>query len=386
MDRIYLDHATTTPVAADVIQAMLPFLGERFGNASSLQRRGTGARTAIEESRSAVAALIGAPPEEIVFTASASEANNLAIKGIALAPPESTGHIVATCTEHISVLHPLRTLEKRGWSVTLLPVDRYGRLDPAHMRRALTPQTRLVAVAHASGEIGTCQPLGEICRVSHDQGVPVHCDATLTAGHFPWPGGEHAPDLVTMASHLLYGPQGVAALRVRSGLRIAPLIEGGAQEGGLRAGTEAVPLIVGFGAAARTAASRMDRRRSRQAELAARARLLLTERIDVLIFTGHPIERLPGHLSLCVRGLDAEALLRGLDDEGLEASSGSPCTTEVYKRSHVLEAIGIDPVSARGSLILSFGELSRPDDPERAAGVLPAVIARLRSLSPIRPS
>jgi cysteine desulfurase len=386
MERIYLDHVSTTPVTPEVIQAMLPYLGERFGNASSLHRRGAAARAAVEESRAALAALIGTTAEEIVFTGSASEANNLAIKGTALAHREPGGHIIAACTEHLSVLHPLLTLERHGWSVTLLPVDQKGRLDPGAVSRALTSRTRLVSVGHASGEIGTCQPLEEICRLSHDRGVPVHCDATLTIGHLPWRRGADAPDLVTVASHLLYGPQGVAALRIRRGLRVAPLIEGGAQEGGLRAGTEAVPLIVGFGAAARAAASRNEERRSRQAELAARARRLIAERVDGLIFTGHPTERIPGHLSLCVRGVDAEALVRALDDEGLEASSGSPCTTEVFKTSHVLEAIGIDPVSARGALILSFGEMSRSDDPERAAEILPHVVARLRSLSPLTPA
>jgi cysteine desulfurase len=380
---IYADHASTTPVAAEVLEAMLPYLGERFGNASSLHARGQRAREAVERARGSVALLLKVPSDEVLFTSSASESNNLALKGIARAAGKGRGSILATATEHISVLHPLRTLGRQGFRVRLLPVDRHGLLDPDDLRRALHDETLIVSVAHASAEIGTLQPLSDLCRVAHARGVPLHCDATLTAGALPWPRAPDAPDLVTVAAHLLYGPQGIAALRVRAGIRLAPLIEGGTQEGGMRAGTEPIAAVAGFGAAARLALSEMDGRNARATALAARLRSALGGRLDGLEPTGHPERRIPGHVSLCVRGADAEAMLRGLDSEGIEAASGSACTTAVRKPSHVLEAIGLDPITARGALTFSFGETNRESDPDRVAAALVRVVARLRALSPL---
>ena len=382
--RIYLDHASTTPVAAEVLEAMLPHLGARFGNASSLHSRGQAAREAVEQARAAVAGLVRASPGEILFTASATESNNLALKGVALASGKSRGHLVAAATEHISILHPLRSLERQGFSVTLAPVDRHGLLHPDDLEAALRDDTLLVSVAHASGEIGTLQAIEDLVRVAHARGVLFHTDATLTAGALPWPPGRDVPDLVTLTAHLCYGPQGIAALRVAPGLRLAPLIEGGAQERGLRAGTEPVAAVAGFGAAALLAATEMGRRASRAAALSGRLRRGLMERVDDLIFTGHPDKRLPGHLSLCVRGVDAEAMLRELDAEGIEAASGSACTTAVRKPSHVLEAIGVDPLTARGALTFTFGETNRDEDPEIVTATLPLVVARLREISPLR--
>jgi cysteine desulfurase len=383
MPRIYLDHASTTPVAPDVLMAMLPWLGARFANPSSPHRRGAEGRAAVEQARAEVAALVGAADDEIVFTGSASEANNLAVKGIALARGTSPGHLVAAATEHISILHPLRSLERSGFRVTRLPVDGHGRVDPDDLRRALRPDTLLVSVAHASGEIGTIQDLPALCRVARARGVPFHCDATVTAGAVPIPRGEDGPDLVTLSPHLFYGPQGVGALRVRTGMRLRPLIEGGGQEGGLRAGTEPVAAIVGFAAAARLAAAEMGRRAAAAGARAERLRRALWERLDGLHPTGHAARRVPGHLSLCVRGVEAEALLSALDAEGIEAASGSACTTEVRKASHVLEAIGIEPLLARGAMIFSFGEANEDDDALAVAEVLPGIIRRLREISPL---
>lgn len=381
--RVYLDHVSTTPVAPEVLEAMLPCLGARFGNASSLNTCGREAREALEQARASVATLLAASPDEMLFTSSATESNNLALKGLALASGPKRGHLVAAGTEHLSVLHPLRTLERQGFSVTLLPVDRHGLVDPGDLARALRDDTILVSVAHASGEIGTVQPLVDLCLAAHARGIPFHCDATLTAGTLPWPADPDGPDLVTLTAHLLYGPQGIAALRVRPGLRLLPLIEGGTQEGGLRAGTEPLAAVVGFGAAARLASKELARRAGRARGHAQRLRQALLERLDGLVFTGHPDRRLPGHLSLCVRGVDAEAVLLALDAEGIEAASGSACATHVRKPSHVLEAIGIDPVTARGALTFSFGETNRDADPDRAAAALPDVVARLRALSPL---
>jgi cysteine desulfurase len=383
MRRIDLDHASTTRPAPEVREAMLPYLDERCANASSLHRRGREARQAVEEARTSVASLVGAVPEEIVFTASASEANNLALKGIALASPVGRGRILAAATEHLSVLHPLRTLERRGFPVGLLPVDRHGLVDPDDLRRTLTDDTILVSVAHASAEIGSLQPLEAICRAAHARGVPVHCDAALTAGIVAMPEGEDRPDLLTLSSHLFYGPQGVGALRVREGCRLAPLVEGGPQELGLRAGTEPLAAIVGFGAAARLARRDKTPRAERAARLAARLRDQLLDRLEGWIPTGDPVRRVPGHLSLCLSGVEAEALLGALDDEGIEAASGSACTTEIGKPSHVLQAIGIDPVLARGALVLSFGYDNEDGDAETVAARLPEAVRRLRALSPL---
>jgi cysteine desulfurase len=380
--RVYFDHASTTPVAPEVLEAMLPFFGARFGDASSVHARGLQARAAVDEARAAVASLLAASPDEILFTSSATESNNLALKGLAAASGPKRGHLIATATEHLAIMHPLRTLERQGFRVTLLPVDRQGLVDPGDLSRALREDTILVSVAHASGEIGTLQPLAELCRIARARGIPFHCDATLTAGTSEWPAGADGPDLVTLTAHLLYGPQGIAALRVRAGLRLLPLIEGGTQEGGLRAGTEPLAAMVGFGAAARLAAKVMARRDGRARALAQRLRRALPGRLDGLVFTGHPDRRLPGHVSLCVQGADAEALLHALDAEGIEAASGSACTTQARKPSHVLEALGIDPVTARGALAFSLGEIYRDDYPGLAGAARGGVVARLRALSP----
>ncbi len=384
--RVYFDNASTTPLAPEVLEAMLPFFGARFGNASSLHARGQTALEAVARARASVAALLATSPDEILFTSSATESNNLALKGLAAAAGHRRGHLIAARTEHFSILHPLRTLERQGFTLTLLPVDRHGLVDPGDLHRALRHDTILVSVAHASGEIGTVQPLAEIGRITRARGVPFHCDATLTAGTPEWPAASDGPDLVTLTAHLIHGPQGIGALRVRKGLRLLPLIEGGSQEGGLRAGTEPLAALVGFGAAARLAAETMAHRAGRARVLAEHLRRALLERLDGLVWTGHPERRLPGLVSLCVRGVDAEAMLRGLDAEGIEAASGSACTTEARKSSHVLEALGIDPVTARGALVFSIGELNQEGDPELAATAMAKVVPRLRALSPWEPS
>jgi cysteine desulfurase len=382
MRRIYVDHAATTPLHPSVHEAMRPWLAGRFGHPSSLHARGAAARAAVEEAREPVAGLLGAAPSEILFTASATEANNLAVKGVAAAGG-ARPHLVAAATEHLSVLHPLRTLERQGCDITLLPVDRLGRIDPDRLEAELTPRTVLVSVAHASAEIGTLQPVAEVCRVAHARGVPVHCDATATAGLLPLPCGADGPDLITLAPHLFYGPPGIGALRVREGIRLRPLVEGGAQEGGLRAGTENVPAIVGFAAAARLALADRDVRAARAAALAAGLERALASALDGVVPTGDPLRRLPGLVSVCLRGVDAEAMLSALDAAGIEAGSGSACTTAARKPSHVLAAMGVDPLLARGALSLAFGETNAPDDPPVVAEALRAAALRLRALSPL---
>jgi cysteine desulfurase len=379
MRRINVDHLATTPLDHRARAAMLSHLGSRQANASSLHGRGIAARAAVEAARGAVAGLLGCPGEEILFVGSATEANNLAIKGIALAHPAG-GRLVAAATEHLSILHPLRTLAKRGHDVVLIPVDRHGRIDPDDLDRALAPGAILVSIAQASPEIGTVQPTRAIARIARARGVPLHVDATASCGHLGLAADE--ADLVTIAPHLFYGPQGTAALRVRSGISLRPIIEGGTQEGGIRPGTEAVAALAGFGEAARRLRAERPRRAARAARLAARFRSSLVRRLEGLIFTGHPRHRIPGHVSLCVRGIEAEAAIVALDTAGIEAASGSPCTTGARRPSHVLEAIGVDPILARGALTFTFGEDNREEDAEAVARGLAAVVERLRRLAP----
>jgi cysteine desulfurase len=382
MNRCYLDHATTTPVDPRVREAMWPFLDDRFGSPSAIHRRGREARAAIETARAAVAALVDCPGEEIVFTASATEANNLAVKGTALASPGG-GRILAAATEHISILHPLRTLARTGFEVVLLPVDKQGRLEPATLQREARRGDLLVTVAQASAEIGTLQPIAELVRIARAAGVPLHCDAAATSGLVPLPGIPSKPPLLTLTPHLFGGPQGVAALRVETGHSLRPLIEGGIQEAGLRPGTPSVAAIAGFGRAADIVRADRAEKAAAATRLAGDFKTRLSTRLEGVEFTGDPGDRLPGHVSLCVRGAEAEALLRDLDAAGIEAASGSACTTEVGKPSHVLLAIGLDPVLARGALTFMFGAGNGPEDPLRAADALTAAVSRIRGLSPL---
>lgn len=381
MRDLYLDHGTTTPLDPRARAAMEPWLGQGFGSASAPTRRGGRARAAIDAARAQVAALLGAAPDEILFTSSASEANNLAVKGVAAAAG-GRGRLLAAATEHVSILHPLRSLERAGFEVVLLPVDGHGLLDPDAVRRALRPGDLLLSVAHASAEIGTLQPIDDLFKLARAAGVPFHCDATATLGFAPWP--ETCPaELVTVASQTLYGPQGVAALRVAPGLALRPLVEGGTQEGGRRAGTEPVALLAGFGAAAGAARRETARHAARAARLAAELRSAVEASLERILFTGHPQRRIPGHLSLCVRGVEGEALLRALDDRRVEASSGSACTTALGKPSHVLLACGVDPVAARGALGFQFGRQHDDGDPATTAEALRTAAIDLRALSPL---
>jgi cysteine desulfurase len=381
MRRLYLDHGTTTPLDPRARAAMAKWLESDFGSASSPTGRGARARETLAAARRQVAGLLRADADEILFVASASEANNLAVKGIAAAAGRR-GRWLAAATEHVSILHPLRTLEREGHDVVLLPVDGHGLVDPEMVRRTLRPDDLLLCVAHASAEIGTIQPVEDLHRVAREAGVPFHCDASATLGFVPWPESGPA-DLVTAASQTLYGPQGAAALKVAQGLALRPLIEGGTQEGGRRAGTEPLALLAGFGAAAEAARLETAGRAAVASPLAGALRAAIGASLQGVVFTGHPGRRVPGHLSLCVRGVEGEALLRALDDRGVEASSGSACTTALGKPSHVLLACGMDPVLARGAVGFQFGREHPEADAGRVAQALLSAVASLRALSPI---
>ncbi|MBI4332244.1 MAG: aminotransferase class V-fold PLP-dependent enzyme [Chloroflexi bacterium] len=382
MKKVYLDNMATTRVLPEVLQAMLPYFGELYGNPSSLHSWGDEAREAMDEARAKVAALINAAPEEIIFTSTGTESNNLAIKGIAQAYQEKGKHIVISAVEHFSVMHSVKTLEKRGFSSTLVPVDKYAMVDPSDVARAIRKDTILVSVMHSNGEVGTIEPVKEIAAIAKKAGAVFHTDAVASAGNVPVDVKELGVDALSLAANQFYGPKGVAALYVRRGVRLVPLFDGGIQEGGRRAGTDNVPGIVGMGKAAELA----------KKDMAARANLLqpLRDRliegvlkIDHSILTGHPSARLPHHASFCIEFIEGEAMLMLLNLQGVAASSGSACTSRALKASHVLLAKGIPHALAQGSLLFGFGVDRTAGDVDYVLEVLPPVVDRLREMSPL---
>jgi cysteine desulfurase len=360
---------------------MRPFLEGGVGNASALHSLGLEARASLDGARAKLARLFGGAPAGVIFTASATEANNLAIRG--LLRRAGGGYIVTSAIEHISVLNACRDLEKQGVAVTYLAVDRQGRIEPGQLIEALRPDTALVSIMAANGEIGTLQPLAEIGRVTRARGIPFHVDAVNAAGRLPISVEECAIDLLTLSSNDLYGPPGAGALWVRPGIKLAPIILGGGQERGYRAGTENLPAVVGMGVAAELARAERAAEAGRLARL--RDRLLegLVERIAGLQFTGASGDgRLPHHVSLAVPGVKADAVLLELDLRGVAASSGSACNAQTGQPSHVLRAIGCDAESAEGSLCFTLGRWTTAAEVDLVLDVLPQVIERLRRLSP----
>ncbi|MEE9520542.1 MAG: IscS subfamily cysteine desulfurase, partial [Dehalococcoidales bacterium] len=383
MRKVYLDHIATTPILHEVLEAMLPYLKDAYGNPQSLHDWGDEAREAIEDARGRVAALIGAQPGEIIFTSSGTEANNFAIKGLALAQQSKGKHIVVSAIEHFSLLHSARTLEKWGFELTLVPVDKYGVVNQDDIAKSIREDTILVSVMHANSEVGTIQPIREIARLAKEAGAIFHTDAVATTGTIPVDVNELAVDALSLAGNQFYGPKGAGALWLRKGVRIIPFLDGGVQEGGRRAGTENVPAIVGLGKAAELAKAGMESRTGRL--LALRNRLIegLPSRIEHVLLTGHPTQRLPGNASFCIEFIEGEAMLMLLASKGVAASSGSACTSKVLKASHVLTAMGIPPAIAQGSLLFSFGRDNTEEDVDYLLEVLPPIVDRLRQMSPL---
>lgn len=383
MKKIYFDHIAATPVAPEVRQAMEPFLGEKFGNPQSLHSFGQEVSLAIEKARSQVAALIKAEPEEIYFTSSGSESNNLAIKGLALANQKKGRHILLSVIEHQSVLYAGKFLEKLGFEVENIPVDYWGWVDPEAVRRAIKSETILVAVMMANSEVGTIQDVAEIASICAEKEVLFHTDAVAYAGSLPLDVSSFPVNTLSLAAHQFYGPKGAAALYIKKGTRLLPLIDGGIQEGGRRAGTENVAGIVGLGEAARLAAQKM---KDWQQELEPLRDYLIEElprRVEHVVLTGHPRRRLPYHASFCVRFIEGEAMLLNLDMKGIAASSGSACTSRALKASHVLLALGLDHALAQGSLVFSLITGNKPQDIDYLLEVFPPIVERLREMSPL---
>ncbi len=381
--QVYLDHIATTPVLPEVLQVMLPYFMDAYGNPQSFHSWGDTAREAIEKARAQVATLIGGDSEEIIFTSSGSEANNLAIKGLAQAQKAKGKHIIISAIEHFSVLQAARTLEKAGFELTVIPVDKYGLVDPDDVAKNLRKDTILVSIMHANGEVGTIEPIAEIAKKIKGSGVLFHTDAVASTGNIPVNVKELGIDALSLAGNQFYGPKGTGALWVKKGLRLIPIMDGGVQEGGRRPGTENVPAIVGLGKAAELAKKDMETRNQRLIQLRDKLINGVLSKIDHSFLTGHPSQRLPHHASFCIEFIEGEAMLMWLNYQGIAASSGSACTSRALKASHVLIAMGIPHEVAQGSLVFSLGLDNKEEDIDYVLEKLPPIVNRLRQMSPL---
>lgn len=381
MKTIYLDNVATNPLHPEVLEAMLPYLKELYGNPLSLYEPGIRAREAVEKAREETASLVNAKAKEIIFTASGAESNNFAVKGIAYANQNKGKHIIVSKIEHHSVLNTARFLEKSGFVVTYLPVDKYGFVDPQEVEKAVNKETILISIIHASPEIGTIEPIAEIAKIAKKKGVVFHTDAVASVGNIPVDVQSLGVDLMSFAAHQFYGPKGAGAIYVREGTRIVPLIYGGIQEGGRRAGTENVPAIVGMGKAAALAKVNLEKRIGHIKPL--RDKLLSnTLKIDKIILTGHPEQRLPGHASFVVEYIEGESMLLLLAAKGIYCASGSACSSKALKASPVLISIGIPSHLAQGSVVFTLGEDTSDEDITYFNETFPQIIKRLREISP----
>jgi len=380
---IYFDHAATTPTRPEVVEAMLPYYREKWGNPSSLHSSGREALEGMDTARQQVANLLGAYPEEIVFTGSGTEADNQALIGTAIAQQQKGDHIITSAIEHHAVLHTAQFLEKHGMKVTYLPVDSYGLVDPEDLRKAITDTTILVSIMHANNEIGTIQPIAEIASICREREVLFHTDAVQTVGHVPIDVREMNIDFLSLSAHKLYGPKGVGALFVRKGVRIAPLIHGGGHERGRRSSTENVPGIVGLGEACRLAELEIEAEMAHCSKLRDQLIKGVLAKVPDSLLTGHPEQRLPNNASFCARYIEGESMLLNLDFENIFASSGSACTSGSLEASHVLLAIGLAHDVAHGSLRLSVGRGNTIEEVDKFLEVFPPIVERLRAMSPI---
>jgi len=378
-----MDNVAASPLLPEVREAMLPYMSEVFGNPQSLHDWGDGAREAVEGAREQVSTLIGGAPEEVTFTSSGTEANNMAVKGIARARAEKGKHIVISTIEHFSVLNSARTLQKEGYEVSLAPVDSTGMVDPAEIVKLVRPDTILVSVMHASGEVGTVQPIAEIAAGLPKDGPLFHTDAVASAGNIPVDVKKLGVHALSLAGNQFNGPRGSAALWVKRGVRILPLLDGGIQEGGRRPGTEDVPAIAGLGKAADIAKRDLNEKMKRLSGL--RDKLIdgVLGKIEHSILTGHPKDRLPGYASFCLRFIEGEAILMLLNSHGIAAASGSACTSRALKASHVLLAMGINHELAQGSMLFTLGFDNNEEDVSYVLEKLPQVVDRLRQMSPL---
>jgi cysteine desulfurase len=381
MTSVYFDHAATTPVDARVLDEMLPYFVERYGNPSELHRLGREARAAVEQARVRVAAALGAGEREIVFTSGGTEGDNLALFGYL--QRFEPGHFIISAVEHPAVMEAARALNRLGWAVDFVPVDGDGVVDVEAYDRAFRDDTRLASVMFANNVIGTLQPVAELARIAHEHGAVFHTDAVQAVGSLPVDVGELGVDMLTLSGHKLYGPKGIGALYVKRGTRLAPLLHGGGHERRLRSGTENVPGIVGLGAALELAVREMDVTRPRVEALRDRLAAGVLEAIPEVRYLGHPTMRLPGNVSFTVRYIEGESMLLQLDAHGFMVSSGSACASGSLEPSHVILALGLGAEEAHGSMRLSLGRENTPEEADAFLEVFPSIVEKLRNMSPL---
>ena len=384
MRKVYMDHMSTTPTDPRVVEEMLPFFTENFGNPSShLHSYGLKAKKAVDESRAKVADLINAKPEEIIFTFTGSEANNLALRGLALANRDRGKHIIISEIEHYSILYTARELEKDGFRVSYIKVNEDGLIDPEDVAKAINKDTFLVSIMHANNEIGVIQPIEEIGKITKEKGIIFHTDAVATAGVIPVDVQELGVDSLSLTSHTFYGPKGIAALYVKEGTEIVSIMKGGAQEGGLRPGTDNIPAIVGMGKAAELAKTEMTSRIEHLTPLRDKIIKALPDTVKYLHFTGHLTQRLPGHVSFWISFAEGESLVLFLNYNGIAIASGSACSSPDLQASHVLTAIGVPPDVCHGSITVSLGKDNSEEDVDYFLETLPKVINKCWQMSPL---
>lgn len=382
-NKIYMDNAATTPLKREVLDAMMPYLTEEYGNASSIYATGRDAKRALDEARQTVADALGAKANEIYFTSCGSEADNWAIQGVAYANKNRGRHIISSQIEHHAVLHTLQYLEKQGFEVTYLPVDEYGLVRIDDLRDAIRPDTILITIMYANNEIGTIEPISELAQIAREHKIPFHTDAVQAVGHVPINVKELGVDLLSLSAHKLYGPKGVGALYIKNGVKLDNFLHGGAQERGRRAGTENVAGIVGLAKAIELATADIDGNMARLTALRDKLISGIQAQIPYCRLNGHPTKRLCNNVNFSFEFIEGESLLLMLDMKGVAASSGSACTSGSLDPSHVLLAIGLKHEIAHGSLRLSIGDFTTEEDIDYVLEVLGPIVQRLRDISPL---
>jgi len=383
MKKIYMDHNATAPVHPAVLDAILPYYKDSYGNASSVHTFGREARIAMENAREKIAEFIGAQPGEIIFTSGGTEADNFAIVGTANQNAEKGKHIITTAIEHPAVMNTCKHLEKRGFDVTYLGVDRYGVVDLDALREAIRDDTILITIMYANNEIGTVEPMKEIGEIANEKGIILHSDAVQAVGKIPVNVDEAGIDLMSISAHKLYGPKGVGVLYMRRGTKVERLMRGGHQERNLRPGTENVPGILGLGKAVEIAASDMKEEGKRLFRITEKLRIGLQDQLERVFANSHPTERLPNTMNLSFDYLEGESILLNLDIKGVAVSTGSACTSGSLEPSHVMLALGLPVATAQGAIRFSLGRFNTEADVDYVLEELPPIIKRLRSMSPL---
>jgi len=383
MKKIYLDYAATAPTDPEVSKAMEPYLFDKFGNASSIHAFGQEAKKGLEDSREILASFLGAKPEEIVFTSGGTESDNYAIKGVASALEKKGNHIITSAIEHHAVSESCKFLEKRGFKITYVGVDKYGLVSPEDIKKAITDKTILISVMHANNEIGTIQPIAEIGKIAREKEIYFHADAVQTVGHIPVNVTELNVDLLSLSAHKFYGPKGVGALYIRKGTRLEPLLHGGDQERNRRASTQNTPGIVGLGKAIELCREKMKAETEFQMRLRDKLIKEIPERIPEVILNGHPQIRLPNNVNFSIKYIEGESILLSMDMLGVAISTGSACTSSSLEPSHVLLAIGLSHEVSHGSARITLGRWTKEEDVDTLIVSLAKVVEKLRAMSPL---